>query len=1472
MGARAVGRANIYQPAAKAAPPSPICTGQSASTPLSPRSPVLDKHVDTTNSSRPAEMARALPPTPSPATNRPPTALSYVAAIKKGWKAINPPSSPATSQSSGASSDAEGRKVLVEKWKEMLKRYYGNSPDPISNWLRVLGEDGFWKIPDSLFEAIIGRRRKAMPLDKWSKYEKIIGPPTKEEYHQALSKELRRLWRSKFYPADTIFQRREWIDKRKKYKNKQKRKKRGPRKFHRKPTPLRKAIDSYGVELSVPAVVEEEYVSEEDSSDDEDIDIDEAESEIDEAELEAMLLADMAANDCVASEPGINTAFDRHFAKTNPARWALIQLQRHEAPSHVPRATCPFCPIEADMKKKLAIVPYEPSTQVNTSCAGDKVEEVAAVESPPVVIKEEPVALADVPYISDKVEDVAAAQSPLLAIKEQPIALVGAPCVQEHCVSEPHVSEEADQTVAIKEEFVVLINVPYIQEHCVSEADVSKEAGQTLAATINIDTEEQSTVQQEEPCAIKMEGAASESQQPIIEEEPVAQFNDQSAEEVENTEESIKSDQNVVAAIIIDMDKQPAVLQEEFCTIKIEEDSTSESQQSEIENKPTTRAEEHSTEGENSIKVDQNVAATVAISTEESPTVADASSPSEAEDCIKVGQTSAAAVDINTREHEAGLPEVPLAVDVASTSGTEDSTKADQTSVAAVDTTNMEHSAAALESPPVVNVPSVSEADHGSITAQNPDGVGEDIVAKPEVIPDVASTTKSGSSEARVRKVAKPSSYRLARLKSYGDNSSYEAARQRMKASLSQPIDTNIAPELAYMELLGLEIAHNKKRALKKRLREEELRSLASKKPRLDDGDANCSFFSIGQMDGAYDATNPPPPPSSWSRPRRILRPVGGSPTSQHGGQGFNYSGAHVLTGPNSIALPFRGRPSGLAATVPCDSVGDLHQAFGQETNQPNPRYEDGEVRRYGAGESYRPFNRDRSPRAGPRDRSPRPARSPLRDRVRSPPGGSDSYVPNRSPRRRSRSADRYRRERSREAETWRRRDRSRSRARSPIRRPSPRRSPPRRSPLRYVSPRRDDRSERARSPRRDYDARDNRRRSRSPFDRPLRNRSPLRRSPPAGPRGGSYRPRSRSPDRRDRGDDRYAPGSSYRRQSPPPRDSVINSGVTSRSASGKSSPRPSSRRGQERSRPESPAPTRPTPAPARSPIAASTPASAPPPTPVVRETPKQPVAQDITSPTLAKSPPRGPAALRAPPTGPSATRNFSTPTAQSTPNRHTQPASGPSRPDVTSPTIPPAGPRGYVPPSRGSFAPRGGRGGWSTMPPRHMPSGQSVSPTIPPTGPGGIPTGPRASGASSAAAAPGTTSASSPSLSSKPFNPPTGPAAHAHAHSAPLPRPTLAQNLLSSMPPIIPGGKIDPASVPLTTGVIRELDSHHRKLKEDEERIRDEMKMRQEKLRKSLRQWDKMERESKAFELKSDLSEKSLKNLAGEGLGGAAF
>lgn len=70
----------------------------------------------------------------------------------------------------------------------------------------------------------------------------------------------------------------------------------------------------------------------------------------------------------------------------------------------------------------------------------------------------------------------------------------------------------------------------------------------------------------------------------------------------------------------------------------------------------------------------------------------------------------------------------------------------------------------------------------------------------------------------------------------------------------------------------------------------------------------------------------------------------------------------------------------------------------------------------------------------------------------------------------------------------------------------------------------------------------------------------------------------------------------------------------------------------------------------------------------------------------------------------------------------------------------------------------------------------------------------------------------------------------------APPPRPTLAQNLVNSMPPIIPAGNLDPSLAPLSTGVTKELEPHFRKLKEEEARLREEMRAKQEKLRKNLR------------------------------------
>jgi hypothetical protein len=95
---------------------------------------------------------------------------------------------------------------------------------------------------------------------------------------------------------------------------------------------------------------------------------------------------------------------------------------------------------------------------------------------------------------------------------------------------------------------------------------------------------------------------------------------------------------------------------------------------------------------------------------------------------------------------------------------------------------------------------------------------------------------------------------------------------------------------------------------------------------------------------------------------------------------------------------------------------------------------------------------------------------------------------------------------------------------------------------------------------------------------------------------------------------------------------------------------------------------------------------------------------------------------------------------------------------------------------------------------------------------------------------------------------------------------------MLATLPPIIPGGKIDPSMMPLITGVTKEIEPHFKKLREEEEKLREELRMRQEKLRKSTYAWEKLQREAKAWEARSDLSEKSMKKLAGEGLGGAAF
>lgn len=92
-------------------------------------------------------------------------------------------------------------------------------------------------------------------------------------------------------------------------------------------------------------------------------------------------------------------------------------------------------------------------------------------------------------------------------------------------------------------------------------------------------------------------------------------------------------------------------------------------------------------------------------------------------------------------------------------------------------------------------------------------------------------------------------------------------------------------------------------------------------------------------------------------------------------------------------------------------------------------------------------------------------------------------------------------------------------------------------------------------------------------------------------------------------------------------------------------------------------------------------------------------------------------------------------------------------------------------------------------------------------------------------------------------------------------------------MPLIIPhNSKLDPQSACLVSGVVKELEPHHRRLREDEERLRDELKAKEERLRKSLRVYERLEREAQTHALRSELTQKSLDELGGGRAGGVAF
>lgn len=87
-------------------------------------------------------------------------------------------------------------------------------------------------------------------------------------------------------------------------------------------------------------------------------------------------------------------------------------------------------------------------------------------------------------------------------------------------------------------------------------------------------------------------------------------------------------------------------------------------------------------------------------------------------------------------------------------------------------------------------------------------------------------------------------------------------------------------------------------------------------------------------------------------------------------------------------------------------------------------------------------------------------------------------------------------------------------------------------------------------------------------------------------------------------------------------------------------------------------------------------------------------------------------------------------------------------------------------------------------------------------------------------------------------------------------------------MSQIVPGGRKDSSA----TGIPKDIESRLKKTEEETERLREELRLKEEKLRSGLRTWGKLERESKSIGLKSELSEAHVRILAGEGVGGAAF
>lgn len=89
----------------------------------------------------------------------------------------------------------------------------------------------------------------------------------------------------------------------------------------------------------------------------------------------------------------------------------------------------------------------------------------------------------------------------------------------------------------------------------------------------------------------------------------------------------------------------------------------------------------------------------------------------------------------------------------------------------------------------------------------------------------------------------------------------------------------------------------------------------------------------------------------------------------------------------------------------------------------------------------------------------------------------------------------------------------------------------------------------------------------------------------------------------------------------------------------------------------------------------------------------------------------------------------------------------------------------------------------------------------------------------------------------------------------------------MANLPSIIPGGRIDPSY----TGMSIETATKLKRKEEEAEVLREELNAKMDKLRAGLKVWKRLETGAQLAAERSELSERHVRILAGEG-GGAAF